>query len=282
MEIIHHVSFNTLSSHSMLGAIKDLYLKYKILDLPGGGGQLVIFDISETNPIWNTVFILLKEHIGFDIYHSGDIYETYFSDEEIRSAEWLRLIPTFEQGYPQPKGNWPIKQQSLINVCPTCCTYQQNNPIRFYKEPALGQNSFMTLIGVGELFATNDVISNFMRMDAKGYETWNVIINKIGKVSEKVSQLYFPWITKPGLIDREEMRQVNCPNCGTIKYYPHKKGIMKFKREILIPGINFMRTYEWFGVGLFAFREILVSNSIAQLILDKGWKGVRFKVVDFK
>ncbi len=76
----------------------------------------MIFDISESDPLWGTIFQLLKKHEGLDIYRSGDIFETFFSEKEIREAKWLRLIPTFEQGYPQPKGNWPIKQLQL-NQC---------------------------------------------------------------------------------------------------------------------------------------------------------------------
>ncbi len=77
------------------------------------------------------------------------------------------------------------------------------------------------------------------------------------------------------------MRQVICPKCGKVKYYPHKNGVMRFKKEALIPDTDFLKTFEWFGVGRFAFREILISNKIAQLILDKDWKGVRLKVVEF-
>lgn len=44
--------------------------------------------------------------------------------------------------------------------------------------------------------------------------------------------------------------------------------------------VDFVRTDEWFGSGLIAFREILVSNRVARLILDKGWQGVRMKGVE--
>lgn len=280
MEIIHHVGFNTLSSQEFLNTIIELGIRHKIIELPGRGGQLVTFDISESDPLWETVFSLLKKYEGFDIYRGGDIFETFFSEEEIRKAEWLRLVSTFEQGYPQPKGNWPFKQLSLTNVCSSCAIYEQNNPMRFYKEPSLGKKSFMSLVGVGEIFAIPEVFSAFEEIGAKGFEAWETIIHKTKQPSERVRQLYVPGIAMPGLMGTERMRQVVCPKYGTIKYYSHVKGIMYLKREALLPDTDFMLTHEWFGHGLLAWREILVSNRVASLILDKGWQGVRLKVVE--
>ena len=58
------------------------------------------------------------------------------------------------------------------------------------------------------------------------------------------------------------------------------KGKMYIKRDALSTNLDFIKTHEWFGSGLIAFRETLISNRIAQLILDEGWKGVRLKVVE--
>ncbi len=57
---------------------------------------------------------------------------------------------------------------------------------------------------------------------------------------------------------------------------------MKFKKGVLPNGTDFVRTKEWFGSGRIAFQEILVSNRVAQLFLEKGWKGFRLKVVEFE
>jgi hypothetical protein len=282
MEIIHHVGFNTSSKQALFDAIIELGIKHKINDLPAKGGRLVTFDISETDPSWPAIIQLLKKYIGLDIYRGGDMYETFFSEQDIRKAEWSRLVSTFEQGYPYPKGNWPFKQLSLVNVCPACGIYEQNNSMRFYKEPGLHKNSFMNLIGGGEIFAVPEVFSALEKIGAKGYKSWEVIINKTKQSSERVLQIYPPWITTHGLIDTDSMRQVICPTCGITKYYYHAKGVMRIKKESLIPDTDFMRTNEWFGVGLVAFREILVSNRVAQLILDKGWKGIQLKVVEFE
>jgi hypothetical protein len=58
------------------------------------------------------------------------------------------------------------------------------------------------------------------------------------------------------------------------------RGVMYLKRDALLPGVDLMQTYEWFGSGHSAYREIIVSNRFARLILEQGWKGVRMKVVE--
>jgi hypothetical protein len=279
MDIIHHVNVHS-NSIDFYNAVIGMGIKYIISPYPHSDAKLLSFDISESDPRWDTVFLLLKKYQGFDIYHGGDQFDTFFSEEEIRSAEWLRLVSTFDQGRPQPSGNWPFKQLSLTNVCHSCAIYEQINPMRFYKEPGLGKKSFMSLIALGELFAAPEVCSAFEKMGAKGYEAREVIIHHTKQPSERVRQLYPSKTTLPGLIGTERKRQVVCQKCGTIKYYSHVKGVMFLKRKALIPDVDFMRTYEWFGVGYIAFREIIVSNRVANLILDKGWQGARLKVVE--
>jgi len=95
-----------------------------------------------------------------------------------------------------------------------------------------------------------------------------------------VRQLYVPTIANPSVVVEDDLERTICPNCGMTKYHPHMKGMMKIKREALLPDVDFQLTHEWFGHGLLAWRELLVSNRIANLILDKKWEGVRFKVVE--
>jgi hypothetical protein len=282
MEIIHHIGFNSNSKKELCKKILNLGLKIEVHDLPGNSGSIVTFDISESDPDWNIVYKYLKDYIGLDIYHGGDMYDTYFSDQEIRKADWLRLIPTYFEGYSRPKGSWPFNSSSLTNVCTTCGIYNQPNPMWLYKEPGLRKNSFMRSYNSSELFAIKQVFSELRLVGARGYEIRNVLINKTREPSEKILQLYIPFLTNSGLLEEETMRKVTCHECGVTKYFVHKKGIMRFTRDAVVPDVDFMQTFEWFGGGLHSFREIIVSNRIAQLILDKNWKGVRFKIVRFE
>jgi hypothetical protein len=274
MEIWHRISFNATTKPDFLEAIQGFGVIKKRLELPGGGGTMVYVDIIESNPHWAIVSELVA------IRGATDIIETFFTADEIRDAEWLRLVSTFEQGYPQPKPHWPLKQLSFEIICPKCAIYKQTNPLRLAKEPNLGRKSFMSLIWTGEIFCTPEVILGLENIQAKGYEVWDAVIHKTDEPSEKVRQLYVPGIALPGVILDDDLERKICPVCGTTKYYPHVKGPMYLKREALLSDTDFMLTHEWFGHGLLAWREILVSSRIASLVLDKGWGGVRFKVIE--
>lgn len=274
MDILHRISFNSKKDAEFMSAVIDLGIDHKSIEFPGGSSQLITFTIIESDPNWATVSELMA------VKGAVNIVETIFTSKEIRNAEWLRLKSTFEQGYPQPKLHWPIKQLSYEIVCPKCAIYKQTHPMRLAKEPNLGRKSFMSMIWAAEVFCKPEVFLGLESIKAKGYEVWDALIHKTGKPSERVCQLYVPGITSPGVIFDDDLVRKICPVCGTPKYYPHVKGVMKLRREALLPDTDFMLTHEWFGHGLLAWREMIVSNRFAQLVLDNNWEGIRFKVVE--
>lgn len=274
MDIVHRISINSQRDQEFSAKVYELNLDLIVSDLPGGDSQLLTFTMVESDKYWPEISKLISEK------GAVNIVETIFTDEEVRNSEWLRLVSTFEQGYPQPKDNWPYKQSSRELLCTKCAIYRQTGSMRFAKEPYLGKKSFMTLIWENETFCVPEVVQGLEQIQAKGYEQWNAVIHKTGQVVERVKQLYIPNVTSPGMIVEDELKRVKCPVCGTIKYYPHVRGKMQIERGALVPDTDFMSTNEWFGSGNLAWREILVSNRVASMILDKGWQGLRFKVVD--
>jgi hypothetical protein len=275
VEILHRISINSKKDAGFMNAITKMGIEYKAIELPGGSSNLVTFVIDEADHNWTNVSPLLIKP-----FSAVNMVETRFSEDEIKKAEWLRLVSTFEQGYPQPKSNWPIKQLSYELTCTKCAIHKQTNPMRLAKEPSLGRKSFMSLIWCGEIFCTPEVIQELEKIQAKGFEDWDVIIHKTSKASDRVRQLYVPEIASPGVIIGDEPERKICPVCGRIKYYPHVRGPMYLKKEVLLQDTDFILTNEWFGSGYVAWQEILVSNRVARLLLDMGWRGVRFKVVE--
>ena len=273
MEIWHRVFLHT-SKEKFATTVRNLGIQYHESGMPGRKIQWMHFDIKESDPNWK----IIAEFISKD--GASDMCDTFFTDDEVRQAKWLRLVSAFEQGYPQPKLNWPIKQQSYEEVCSSCGIYQQAYSYRIQKEPHLGKKSFMSPIWVGELFTTPEVISKLNSIQTMGFDSWEVKIHKTNQASNLVRQLFVLNIAHPGLVVDNNMTRIDCKNCGTPKYYPHMKGKMLIKRDVLSTDLDFIKTHEWFGSGLIAFREILISNRVAQLILDEGWKGVRLKVVE--
>lgn len=274
MEIWHRVGFNGDSQPDFKEAIERLGIEYKTSSLPHHRIGLVYFDITESNSHWSDIQGLIQA------YGASDVYQTVFDNTEILEAQWLRLIPTFEHGYPQPEDTWVTNPINYADHCPECGTFRQVSSFQLKKEPNLGKHDFMTLIWGSALFCTPKVLKELEAHHIQGYEVWKAIIHQTDLPSQKVSQLFIPTVAKPGLVRVDDLKREYCSTCHTTKYYPHMKGIMYLKREAIVPGVDFLESHEWFGDGHAAYREILVSNKVARLILEKGWQGVALKVVE--
>ena len=90
MEIMHRISFNKKSNVDCI--LDSLNIEYQKIT-SSDGWYTIHFDIAESDPRWHHVSEL----------HGFDWYNTVFTREEILAAEWLRLMPVNERGYPQPK-----------------------------------------------------------------------------------------------------------------------------------------------------------------------------------
>jgi len=123
------------------------------------------------------------------------------------------------------------------------------------------------------------VFENFESHQIKGYETWKVILTKTGSPVQKISQLFVPNETASGLLNRDELAPVKCSQCNITRYFHHQRGVMQYKRDAFDPDLDIIRSYEWFGSGRDGYQEVFVSNRVIKLIIEYGWKGVRFKVV---
>lgn len=274
MEIWHRVAFNGDTKPDFMMSVDNLAIKYKISPIPGQKIGLIYFDIAESDPHWLEMEDLIQK------FGASNIYDTVFTDEEILEAKWGRLMSVFEQGYPQPEATWATNPITYEGVCSKCGTYQrQRESFRIKKEPRLGKNHFMSLFWTDALFTISTILTEFAAHQLQGYEVWPVLIHKTGQPSQIVSQVYVSNITKATLIPEADLPQQTCPECGITKYQYHKRGYMQFSRDLLESDLDFMLTREWFGDRHMAFREILVSNRVARLIIDNKWRGARLKPV---
>jgi hypothetical protein len=276
MEIWHRVGFNADAKPDLKRAIDKLGIEYKLSPLPGHAIGMVYFDIVESDPQWKQVEELVRAK------GASDVFNTVFAEEEILSAEWIRLIPAFEQGYPQPKEEMAWKQITYENQCPQCGVgYRQKAPFRLAKEPRLGKHDFMCLYWTYTVFCAFKVLETLKDYQIRGCEVWEAIIHRMSQPSEVVSQLVFPNVAEPGLADGDKLQPETCPQCNITKYAHHRRGYMHLRQDALRSDTDFLLTQEWFGSGGYSgFREILISNRLAKLILEKGWRGVTLKPVE--
>lgn len=272
MRIIHRITFG---KHEGVEHVIDS-LGIKFTKTPGFEGYyLITFEIDESDPRWPQIADLVRDK------QAPDFFDTIFTPEEIQAAEWLRLVPTFEQGYPQPEEGMAWKEITYENQCLQCgVRYRQKAPFRLAKEPRLGKHDFMCLYWTYTVFCTPKVLEALEAHQIQGYEVWEAILHRTNQPSKVVSQLVFPNVAGPGLADVDKLQPETCSQCGITKYAYHKRGYMHLKREALRPDVDVLLTNEWFGSGGYSgFREILISNRLARLILEKGWRGVRLKPV---
>lgn len=267
MEIIHRIGFTRLDKAEE--RLDSLGVDYKKHELPGEAYTLSL-DIKESDPHWPAVEELLRQT------GRRSIYETIFAAEEILHAPWNRLKPIFEQGYPQPEDKW--ESATFTEVCSACgVVLDQKAPFRLKKEPRLGKQDFMSLYWIYSLFCTHKIAGVFQENGFQGFETWPPIVGRERVPSQVVTQLLCRQTTAPGLADEDKAQPQRCEVCHTTKYSYHSRGYMYYRSEALETDVDFQMTYEWFGSGGYAFREFLVSQRVARLIVEQAWQGVVLK-----
>ena len=274
MKIRHRVGFNVTHKPAIRDALDHAGVRYDVSPLPGDDSALVHFEITESDPEWATVSQLIEAH------GASDIVYTVFSDEELLGAEWARIVPTYQKGYPEPQATWVANRTNYEQHCPQCGTYRQSGPFTVRSEPRLGKNDFMSLHWTYALFSSRRVLRKLEEHGISGYEAWDLIIKKTGEPSQAIVQLGVPAVAPAGLVNLSRADAPPCDSCGFSKHEPHRRGVMRLRRDSAAADVDFVQTSEWFGSGHAAYRELLVSAKVVKLIVDQGWKGVALKAVE--
>lgn len=272
MEILHRIGFHQLDGVER--NLDTLGVSYEKVPLPGAS-YLVVFDITEADPSWPAISLLVKQKTA------SDLYDTVFTNEEILAADWLRLKPTYEHGYPQPEDAFEWRDNTYSFVCPECgIVDRQKAPFYLKKEPKMGRNDFLSLFWAYTIFCVTEVFARFNENQFQGYDEQEVMIQQTSQASKVVRQLDVLAIASKGLAEEDKLQPETCPACGITKYLYHKRGYMHIARAAIRSDVDFQLTHEWFGSGgRSGFREFLVSQRVAQLILAEGWRGVALKPV---
>lgn len=269
MQIAHKLTFS--HRDEVDSVLKAFTINTKQSILPGGG-YLIHIDVAEDDIEWPRLRMLAREK------NAVDVYTTIFTAAEIEAAEWVRLSPAYEQGYPQPEDGW--EEATYAHACPECgAGYQQIAPFRLRREPRLGRHDFMSLYWAYTLFATPAVFAVLAEAGITGYEQWPALLRSSAEPSQLVMQVLCIAAAHPALVDADDLEPVVCPQCGVARYRTHKRGMMRLRSEALRRDVDMQFTHEWFGSGGYSFRELLVSQRLARLVLQHGWRGVRLQPV---
>ncbi|MFT3894537.1 MAG: hypothetical protein QM730_23155 [Anaerolineales bacterium] len=227
MEIYHRISINSKKRPDFLAVIQKLKIKHQSVLLPGGENSLISFDISESDSNWTEISELAKS--------SGivGIVETFFSDDEIKASEWVRMIPVVSIGYPQPEQSWTEEHPTYENYCSQCGTYTQKVSFRVKDSMHLRKNDIGTLYWTYATLCSKSVCDELNVSGFSGFECLDVILHKSNQPSTNLKQIAVPKIAYQALISDEPLNSTKCSECGSIKYLPHMKGVMKLTRQSL-------------------------------------------------
>ncbi len=275
MKITHQISFRKTIQPKLFELLKDSGHSFNRSPLPND--ELCSVLISEDDPSWQ-FFDKWTNRDG--VFHS---YETYFSNDEILEAEWLRVVNVFGYLYPEPRSTWATSPINYGNFCGGCGKYDLISPFHIRHEPRFRGNSFMSFEWVGGmLFTKPDIVKVLLENNITGFDVWPVILHNSSSEANTIQQIYTRVFTEFGLLDLNLLNYEICPVCGEKKYSYHRRGKMAYERTSFLQNVDILVAKEWFGAGHFAYHELFISRRLAKLVIENGWKGLSMKVVELR
>lgn len=273
MQYIHQFSFKVESYKNLFQLVENSGILFERVELPNGDSIATVL-VDEDHNVW-TEFSKWTNHDG--VIHSC---ETRFSKDEVREAQWLRVVNVYSNSYPEPFFSWNQHPNNYNSYCSECGTYIQVSPFLINSEPKFRRHDFLTLHWTGGLLFTKpEIVNVLLENEIKGFEVWPVMLYGSEKKSVTLQQLYVNGQTKPGFCNNGQS-VTTCSTCGIAKYEYHRYGKMKYKGSSLAVDADIIRTKEWFGAGHFAYHELLISKRFAELVLKYKWNGFDMKVVE--
>jgi hypothetical protein len=267
----------------------DFYRAIKALGFEFDDSEYIsVLNITEDHEKWPRVKELMHE---FDI---SAMVENKFDKNEILDAEWLQIGATGHFGYPQPEDNYQEITYDENRICPSCGIGKvQKAPFRFRSEPKASRSQFLQLNWIfDEFFVRPDVKEAFTNNNISGIIYENPVINKSNAPISSIYQLKIKNTQNPCLITTN-LEPVTCklnneefsPSmekfmgkkdtfCGNVKYHFGKRGPFQFQRNSFLCNDDVMKSFEWFGSGFQAFRMVIISRKVSDIIIKNKWRGI--------
>lgn len=207
--------------------------------------------------------------------------EEVFSEQEIESAELLRMIPNAYCGYPLPDldGGYVEVSYDVQSGCPHCEQGKlQNAPLRI-KAPKMGRNDIAGLHWIYEYVITQRLKEFTKQAQLTGCEFWSIIDHRKNVERTEVCQLFIANIMPPisPKTNIERAPGIKPCECGKKGYY--NRGLFIYDKSALIGIKDFNKTYEWLGGGESTWQLPIVTQRVNTLFKKNKIKGVRFEPV---
>src|SRR6267154_831136 len=207
MRVIHRISLQS-SRH-----VRATLARFGIV-VPESG--FIGFEVDESSDDWPGIKSWIEREDPLDIV------TTRFSSEEIAAARWLKLVPDWHRGYPQPEGDRGYLEATydLTDYCPACgIGRKQRAPFQMRSEPKWGRNAILQLNWVfDEYFVKPEIHASIFK--PRGISSRRVTNTK-GNQLNTVVQLVID--EEVGIVS-DGLAAETCPRCGRPKYLPVTRG----------------------------------------------------------
>lgn len=234
------------------------------------GQGFVTFEIAESSTSWPDLEPMLSE------WQAVDVVTTAFTTSELKKAASLRMAPSWHQGYPQPEDDldYLTATYDLTDYCAECGTGKhQIAPFRMKGEPKWGKRSILQLNWVfDEFFVLPELWESAFKPFDVGCRP--VVDHRSGQQLQSVVQLDIRATAASVLQAVEDLPSEVCTNCDRRKYLPVCKGFFPLLENG--PTEPILKTQEYFGSGGSAWKAIIVSSALFQIVKGHKVKGVEF------
>lgn len=228
------------------------------------------FEIDESNISWPELEPKLS------VWQAVDVVTTTFTAGELKKAPSLRMAPSWHHGYPQPENDFGFLAETydLTDYCAECGVGKhQIAPFRMKGEPKWGKRHILQLNWVfDEFFVLPEVWERAFQPFGIGCRP--VVDFRSGQNLQTVVQIDNTAIATSKLRIAENQPAEACTSCDRRKYLPISKG--PFPSFVEEPTEPMLKTQEYFGSGASAWRAVIVSSALFQVVKEQKLNGVDF------
>jgi hypothetical protein len=215
-------------------------------------------------------------------------------------------ITTGLSGFPQPENNhgYLNKTYNSSQACPSCnIGLVQQNEFRFRTEPKSKHLHFFGLHWIlDQVFISKVVMELFEQEQVTGITYSQPVLHKTEHPLDEWFQLRVDHLVSDGLItdllqteicefpkDEKQVQfllaigsqLVKGPFCGRVKYhYPQSNVPLTIKALAFDNQPDIVRLDYYFGSGGNAYRPILISEKVKEIIEQEKWRGAFFQKIN--
>ncbi len=261
------------------------------------GSAISVLNVTEDQHHWPEVERLVAE------YDLGPHFVTnLFTTAELDAAEWLQIEALGHFGYPQPEDDYHDATYDLSDFCRICAIGGvQNAPFRLRAEPRATRRQFMQLHWVfDEFFVQDEAREGLSASDLTGFRLRPAVLHGSDRAVDRVEQMEVLGVLPPAL-DPAGLQTVTCrpqneewhpglrlgdaelggdPYCGRVKYHAMHRGPLRFDRQAFAGAPDVVKSYEWFGSGESAFRQVIASQRFRRVVTEAKWRGLGFEPIE--